>query len=228
MLACLFNIIASATATVLDKGKLVSLHGINYWVGGVSVSRLPSSAQVNWNWTVSDIVPLTVIRTNASTFTSGSLKETVATFTASDDVFGLGFLEGMLFTGSYSTYHLPGSRTDFFPVIFLQYDGQGQGQIDSALDLHSNIGGNKLTFISSEYQSHPPFVQANLQKNLPNGPYFISPRTGDIFKAFRLYSDHQLAFTEGTVSDEMGGFVSLPAATEVIHHPVATQISYFH
>lgn len=228
MLACLFSILTSATATVLDKGKLVSLDGINYWVGGVAVSRLPSSAEVNWNWNVSDIVPLTVIRTNVSTFTSGTLNETIASFTASDDVFGLGFLEGMLFARSDSKYHLPGSRTDFFPVIFLQYDGQGQGQIDSALDLHSKIGGNKLTFISSEYQSQPPFVQANLQNSLPNGPYFISPGTGDIFKVFRLYSDHQLAFTEGALSDEMGGFVPLPAAAEVIHHPVAIQISYFH
>ncbi|KAJ5974586.1 hypothetical protein N7481_011796 [Penicillium waksmanii] len=190
MLVCLFSVLAFATA--LDKGKLVSLDGINYWVGGIAVSRLPSSAIVNWNWTVSDIVPLTVIRTNATTFTSDNLKETVATFTASDDVFGLSFLE----------------------VIFLQYDGQGQVQFESALDLHSKILGNKLTIISSEYQPQPPLAQANLQKSLPNGPYFISPRTGDIFKAFRLYSDHQLAFTEGAVSDEMGGFVSLPAATE--------------
>lgn len=96
MMACLFNVLASAMATVLDRGKLISLNGINYWVGGVAVSRLTSSAIVNWNCTSSDIVPMTIIRTNVTTFTSASLEDTVATFTASDDVFGLGFLEGMM------------------------------------------------------------------------------------------------------------------------------------
>lgn len=60
-----------------------------------------------------------------------------------------------------------------------------------------------------------PVVDASLESDLREGPYFVSVRTGDVFKAFRLYSDHQLAFTEAGVGDDEGGFSYLPALTEV-------------
>lgn len=85
----------STTTAILDKGKLVTLDGIGYWVGSTAVSGLSSSRTLNWNWTASDIVPLTIIQTNATDFTSSDLDETIAKFTASDDVFSPGFLEGM-------------------------------------------------------------------------------------------------------------------------------------
>lgn len=93
-LACLFCGLMSLTTALVDNGKLASIDGINYWVGSTAVSRIPSAASLNWTWTESDIVPLTVVRTNATTFTSGDLEETIARFTSSDDVFTPGFLEG--------------------------------------------------------------------------------------------------------------------------------------
>ncbi|KAJ5678862.1 hypothetical protein N7462_007106 [Penicillium macrosclerotiorum] len=187
-LSCLI----ATTAALLDNGKLTTLNGINYYVGGVAVSKLSISVTINWNWTNADLVPLTVIRSNATTFTSDDLEESIAKFKTSDDVFGPDFLE----------------------VLFLEYDGYGQGSIDSAFHLHSESARSKLTFASSKYHPRKHFIKADLVENLPNGPYFISPRTGYIFKAYRLYSDHQLAFTEAVISDERGTFMPLPTVTE--------------
>lgn len=104
-------------------------------------------------------------------------------------------------------------------VIFIEYNGDDH-EIDHTVELNAEIPGNKLVLTSSKHNDHNPLlVHADLRKSLPNGPYFLSPRTGEIFKAFRVYSDHQLAFTEGAVSDENDGFMSLPALTEVRYYP---------
>lgn len=96
----LYGFITTA-AGLLDNGKLATLNGINYYVGGVAVSKLSTSAPFNWHWTDADLVPLTVIRSNATTFTSDDLEENIAKFTASDDVFGPGFLEGTSSSAPY-------------------------------------------------------------------------------------------------------------------------------
>ena len=103
-------------------------------------------------------------------------------------------------------------------VIYIEYNGDDP-EINHTVDLSSEIPGNKLVLTSSKHKNQNPLmVHANLRKSLPNGPYFLSPRTGEIFKAFRVYSDHQLAFTEGAVSDENDGFISLPALTKVKYY----------
>jgi hypothetical protein len=68
---------------------------------------------------------------------------------------------------------------------------------------------------SSKYQSGNHFTSAKLRDDIPNGPYFYSPQTGEIYQAFRLYSDHQLAFTEAALGDGNGGFKPLPATSSV-------------
>lgn len=68
---------------------------------------------------------------------------------------------------------------------------------------------------SSSYQSGARITSARLLRDIPNGPYFYSPQTGEIYQAFRLYSDHQLAFTEAALSDGAGGFKPLPATSSV-------------
>lgn len=103
-LACLLCGLISLTTAFVDNRKLASIDGINYWVGSTAVSRIPSAASLNWTWTESDIVPLTVVRTNATNFTSGDLEEIIARFTASDDVFTPGFLEGKTETESSNTF----------------------------------------------------------------------------------------------------------------------------
>lgn len=110
-------------------------------------------------------------------------------------------------------------------AIYLSYDGDGQATVDStftAYELQKEKPDNRLFMTSPQYRSAAAAdnsdggpVKANLQNDLPRGPYFVSARTGDIFKAFRLYSDHQLAFTEAAISDGKDGFFPLPAVTEV-------------
>ena len=76
--------------------------------------------------------------------------------------------------------------------------------------------------VSHEYDSKSPKIQ--LTGDLPEGPYFASPVTGDVFKAHRLYQDRNLAFTEPAENDEIGGYIPLVATVEVkansqIHEP---------
>ena len=42
----------------------------------------------------------------------------------------------------------------------------------------------------------------------------MSARTGAVFKAHKLYPDDYLTFIQGIISDEAGGYLSLPAVTE--------------
>jgi hypothetical protein len=58
-------------------------------------------------------------------------------------------------------------------------------------------------------------INVRLTQELPIGPYFVSTKTGQIFKAHRLYEDTQLAFLEPAVSDEQGGYRPLSATSEV-------------
>lgn len=91
----------------------------------------------------------------------------------------------------------------------MSYEGDAQARIEI-----SNFN-NKVMIASSNYHPQGSVIGANLNSHIPQGPYFVSPATGEIYEAFRLYSDHQLAFTEAAISDGNGGFKPLPAVTEV-------------
>jgi len=55
--------------------------------------------------------------------------------------------------------------------------------------------------------------------DIPEGPYFLSTTTGEVFQAFRLYSDVQGAFTEGLIADGDGNYSVLSAAIPVSFVP---------
>lgn len=57
-------------------------------------------------------------------------------------------------------------------------------------------------------------ITGTITPAIPKGPYFVSSYTGDVYKAYRLYGDNNLAFIQGVISDEQGGYKSLPAITE--------------
>ncbi|KAL1859100.1 hypothetical protein Plec18170_002214 [Paecilomyces lecythidis] len=187
----------ATTSPIVDNGKVAILNGISYYVGGVPISKLEGVSENEFDAAVIpsvDIVPLTIIRTNETALTKEILESTVSNYSALDDVFQDGFLN----------------------AIYVSYDGPGKG----TLDVHSangtfQAGINKLLLASPNvYSWNGPIVKASLRRNIPKGPYFVSAKTGDIYKAFRLYKDHQLAFTEAALSDEKGGFIPLPAVTE--------------
>ena len=100
-------------------------------------------------------------------------------------------------------------------VVFLVYDGHGRGQADSSVQQTLKGLGNSLVMASPAYRPEAHITPAKLRHDIPKGPYFYSPQTGELYQAFRLYSDHQLAFTEAVLNDGAGGFKPLPAAASV-------------
>ena len=106
-------------------------------------------------------------------------------------------------------------RLNSFAAIFLAYDGDSQGKIDLSIHQALQGMGNEVILASPAYQSQGPVRAAKLRHDIPKGPYFFSPATGEIYQAFRLYSDHQLAFIEAAINDRKDGYKPLPAVTEV-------------
>ncbi|BCS20854.1 glutamyl-tRNA(Gln) amidotransferase, subunit A [Aspergillus puulaauensis] len=181
------NLVALSQATIIDNGKLAVVDGINYYVGGVPVSRLspvPSSRSTE----DTELLPITVIRSTVAGFTNDDLDGIIGNFSRKDDVFQRGFLE----------------------ALFVAYTGHGQGHISSSFKTQNT----KLVMASSNYNPQGSVVKADLSVDIPQGPYFMSTKTGSLYQAYRLYPDHQLAFTEAAISDGNGGFKPLPAATQ--------------
>ncbi|CAG8283967.1 unnamed protein product [Penicillium olsonii] len=196
--AFFFSIPTVFSTPTLDNGKLLSVNGIDYYSGGDAVSTFITSANFN-STQFEDVVPITVIRTDQSVFTKEVLSEIISNYSATDDVFQSGFLE----------------------TVFLLYEGHGRSQVDSTVKQAFKDLGNSLVMASSAYRPEAHLMPAKLRRDLPKGPYFYSPKTGELYQAFRLYSDHQLAFTEAALSDGAGGFTSLPAAVSVSKSSVA-------
>lgn len=89
--------LVNATASVLDNGRAVNINGIRYYVGGIAVSKLNGISENELNAAVTpdvDVIPLTIIRTEEAVFTETALQEILSNYTASDDVFQDGFLQG--------------------------------------------------------------------------------------------------------------------------------------
>ncbi|KAJ5319791.1 hypothetical protein N7508_000074 [Penicillium antarcticum] len=183
-------IATSATAETIDDGKLFTVNGISYYGGGTAVSKIVTSADFNATQFSADIVPITIIRTGDAVFTESLLKDTISNYSASDDVFQTGFLQS----------------------VFLLYDGDGRSKADASSHQTLQKLGSKVILASPPYKPEAHLTPAKLSHDLPKGPYFFSPQTGEVYQAFRLYSDHQVAFTEAALSDGKGGFKPLPAA----------------
>jgi hypothetical protein len=75
--------------------------------------------------------------------------------------------------------------------------------------------GTAAFLVSPNYSTGPlhSAIKPRTVQALPIGPYFLSAKTGQVFKAHRLYEDTHYAFLEPAVSDEQGGYSPLSAAT---------------
>ncbi|CZR64559.1 related to glutamyl-tRNA(Gln) amidotransferase, subunit A [Phialocephala subalpina] len=189
---------ALATADLIDNGKVVTLGDITYYAGGIPVSTLHG---VNGQIVTglldigADLLPLTVIHTNSSHFSTVELNSIVSTFLDSDDVF----------------------HTEFLESVYLAYDGSKTPSVDTQSCAPTLDGyGTELFMVGPTFKTSmfSGVTKVSFSKELPSGPYFMSPSTGDIFRAYRLYPDDYLAFISGAVSDEDDGFLALPAVTE--------------
>ena len=78
-----------------STGSTVELNGIPYYVPPNSVAKLQidqnlsNAASLN-----AGLLPLTVVKTNGTTYQNNDLQRTVESYLASDDVFQTGFLTG--------------------------------------------------------------------------------------------------------------------------------------
>lgn len=81
--------LANAAISISKTGTTVNVNGISYYIGVDTVTTIQSKPST------ADLVPLTVMKSLKSDFTAATFKSLVANYTASDDVFNPGFLEGM-------------------------------------------------------------------------------------------------------------------------------------
>ncbi|MCJ1480641.1 hypothetical protein MMC06_000796 [Schaereria dolodes] len=130
-----------------------------------------------------------MVVTSSLTFSVDDLQAIIANYTASDDVFQEGFLQGLYI--QYSGTLSPGPKYPFNPMI-------------------ANFTTTLLGTSNSAY--------SNSSSALPPGPYFIST-VGVVYQAYRLYSDFAGAFTQPVVPNSDGSYAALPAALSGIQAP---------
>ena len=88
---------ASVFATISQTGQTVKVDGIDYYVAPNYVTTITltvdqKSAASRGNSL--DLVPLTVLGDNTNLFTTTVFRSLVSNYTAADDVFSTGFLQG--------------------------------------------------------------------------------------------------------------------------------------
>ncbi|KAK1977722.1 amidase signature domain-containing protein [Colletotrichum cereale] len=186
-------------ATFSDQGRVVQLNGISYYAGGIPLAQLGHNnsgqsilhaAQIPGQ----DLFPLTIIETYGATLLADELVNITATYYNDDDVF----------------------QPEFLRAIYLRWARTSSTGLDATYAASHLIDvGAALVISPSSVRGLPSTVTtAVAELSLPKGPYFVSAHTGNIFKAYRLYDDDNLAFVQGIVSDEKDGFNSLSAVTE--------------
>jgi hypothetical protein len=96
-LVSFLGIFNSVNALSSAQGKTIELNGVPYFISDVAVSQVldvpVSIYEEPWISDI-DIFPLTVISSNASSFTGQDLDEIVSDYMHRDDVFNTAFLKG--------------------------------------------------------------------------------------------------------------------------------------
>ncbi|KAF4832757.1 Amidase 1 [Colletotrichum tropicale] len=183
-----------AVAAHADQGRVIQINGVHYYSGGNPVGHLQIDLIQHATTKYADLLPMTVLELSGSALSEDELLNTIATYETSDDVFQPAFLQVL-----YLRLNAVGNRTV-----------DGSRLLNSLQELETSVlvSSSDLQGIASSVDT----LRASL--DLPKGPYFISVHSGSIYTAYRLYDDDNLAFVQGVVSDEAGGFTSLPAITE--------------
>lgn len=213
-IAAFIGLFAAPVASRSAHGRVMELNGIPYYVGDVAVSQmldLPASILKEVDQGYVDVFPLTIISSKSLSFNGLELNKSISDFVRGDDVFSPAFLKGQ----SPRFQQIIG--TDTPPVTYISYEGKRHNPSIEKHSVHLELEGKREAkiVVSPEYSHSGGEATARLTKNLPKGPYFVSTKTGKIFKAFRLYEDSNLAFLEPAISDEEGGFLRLMATSEV-------------
>jgi hypothetical protein len=92
----LLALAAAASATVSSSGQTLVVNGINYYAAPEAVTIISATADMLTSasrGTGIDLIPLTVMVDSSSQFTTDVFRTLVSNYTASDDVFNIGFLQ---------------------------------------------------------------------------------------------------------------------------------------
>jgi len=91
-------LVAVASATISPAGQTVVVNGISYYAAPESVSIVAATEDILSSLSSSgDLIPLTVMEDSSSSFTTSTFRSIVGNYTATDDVFNTGFLQGSIF-----------------------------------------------------------------------------------------------------------------------------------
>lgn len=192
-------VVGHASAFIVDKGRVVDLEGVAYYTGGISIAKLDindtrealAAAAPDGH----DLVPLTVVETSSGNFSAEELAKTAAEYAELDDVFQPAFLQ---------TVYLEATGDNAVPAVDSASFGSGLDDLSVKL----------LITPGETTNDSEPVITSTITPAIPKGPYFVSAYTGDVYKAYRLYDDNNLAFIQGVISDGQGAYTSLPAITE--------------
>lgn len=191
----------ASSISFTDKGRVLDIDGIPYYVGGIPKGKLDSgstSKAVDAAALINevDLFPLTVVESSAECFGPDELLGVISHYQRKDDVFTPAFL-----------------RTVYLQSVGGVEEDVPQVNVTSLEDVLGDLDV-KLFITQGEVLGQSLLVTSDTITGISGGPYFVSAATGNIYKAHRLYSDHNLAFIQGVVSDEQGGYLSLPALAE--------------
>ncbi|KAG0650464.1 Scytalone deHydratase Arp1 [Hyphodiscus hymeniophilus] len=193
--ASALNLASIASAVVSSSGQTVVVNGISYYASPDPVSIIDATADMLSSSSTSgvDLIPLTVMADTSSSFTTSVFRTLVGNYTASDDVFNTGFLQ----------------------AIYLNHVGSGPATVKYPLGAALTEYGTKLFMPARAYTSSVEsqgYSFTGWRTEVAPGPYFMSALTGELFQAYRLYSDIQGAFTDGLIPSLNGDYSILSAA----------------
>ena len=94
--ACLLALTATTTAAISSSGQTIVVNGISYWAAPEAVTIISATGDMLSSADTEgvDLIPLTVMADSSSSFTTDVFRSIVSNYTASDDVFNTGFLQG--------------------------------------------------------------------------------------------------------------------------------------
>lgn len=121
-------IVCEVQALLTSNGMTVTLNDIPYYIPAAPIATVDcDSKRLGAATSLAGLVPLTVVQTSSLAFSQSEFAATIANYTATDDVFQPGFLQGT----SQFTFLIPSRLVDFelsagsHSLPYQEYQSQG-------------------------------------------------------------------------------------------------------
>lgn len=183
-----------------DMGRVLYIGDVAYYAVGIEVERLnpdcleraiaSSTRMEGFN-----LLPFTVVESSDDSFGADKLGSIVAQYEQQDDVFAPAFLK-VIYLQPWDEDHA------LLPIVNVT-------SLESTLEALNT----SLFLTPTDIRTESQLLASETINGLTEGPYFVSPSSISIYKVHRIYDDDNMAFVQGVVSDEQGGYLSLPALT---------------